>query len=306
MKPGEAIQHPWMTKAVETSQKKVEQRNFDIRKNILKYDDVMNDQRKAIFEQRIDFMTSDDVSDVIRDMRAQAVEDLVGKHIPPRAYADQWDINGLDKAVRKYFGFDLPIKDWAAEEGIADEEVKNRLIKTSEESYAEKVADIGPQLMRRLEKQVLLQTIDQNWREHLQQLDALRSVVGLRGYAQRDPLNEFKTEAFSLFANLLDELRFETTRLLFNLRLAPSAPLPEMHELPKDMQARHVNPVASRNRTADTPSGPRSRAPMASRVAAVSIDPKNPGTWGRVPRNAPCPCGSGKTFKHCHGKVTAA
>ena len=212
MKPGEAIQHPWMTKAVETSQKKVEQRNFDIRKNILKYDDVMNDQRKAIFEQRIEFMTAEDVSDVIKDMRTQAVEDLVERRIPPKAYADQWDVDGLDEDVKKYFALELPVKDWAAEEGIADEEIRERLMSEVDKAYAEKAADIGPELMRRVEKQVLLQTIDGNWREHLQQLDALRSMVGLRGYAQRDPLNEFKTEAFSLFETLLDELRFETTR----------------------------------------------------------------------------------------------
>ena len=304
MKPGEAIQHPWMTKAVETSQKKVEQRNFDIRKNILKYDDVMNDQRKAIFEQRIEFMTAEDVSDVIKDMRTQAVEDLVERRIPPKAYADQWDVDGLDEDVKKYFALELPVKDWAAEEGIADEEIRERLMGEVDRTYAEKAADIGPELMRRVEKQVLLQTIDGNWREHLQQLDALRSMVGLRGYAQRDPLNEFKTEAFSLFETLLDELRFETTRVLFNMRLAPSAP-PEAPKPPEEIQARHVDPQTGRNEMADA-SAERPNAPAASRAAAPRLDPQNPETWGRVPRNAPCPCGSGKKFKHCHGAVSAA
>jgi len=308
MKPGEAIQHPWMSKAVETSQKKVEQRNFDIRKNILKYDDVMNDQRKAIFEQRIDFMTSEDVSDVVKDMRADSVESLVERHIPPKAYADQWDVEGLDEAVKKYFALDLPIRDWAAEEGIADEEIKERLQKAADEAYAEKAADIGPELMRRIEKQLLLQTIDTNWRDHLQQLDALRSVVGLRGYAQRDPLNEFKTEAFSLFEHLLDELRFETTRTLFNMRLAPSRAAPAMPEPPKDMQARHIDPVSGRNEMADDPDAPaagRPASPMATRQATADINPNDPATWGRVQRNAPCPCGSGKKYKHCHGAVSA-
>lgn len=304
MKPGEAIQHPWMTKAVETSQKKVEQRNFDIRKNILKYDDVMNDQRKAIFEQRIDFMNAEDVSDVIKDMRTQAVEDLVERHIPPKAYADQWDVEGLDEAVKKYFALELPITDWAAEEGIADEEIRERLMDKVDKAYAEKAADIGPELMRRIEKQILLQTIDANWREHLQQLDALRSMVGLRGYAQRDPLNEFKTEAFALFETLLDDLRFETTRVLFNMRLAPSAP-PEAPRPPQDMQARHIDPVTGRNEMADGPAE-RGATPSASRTAAPQLDPQNPETWGRVPRNAPCPCGSGKKYKHCHGAVSAA
>ena len=304
MKPGEAIQHPWMTKAVETSQKKVEQRNFDIRKNILKYDDVMNDQRKAIFEQRIEFMTAEDVSDVIKDMRTQAVEDLVERRIPPKAYADQWDVDGLDEDVKKYFALELPVKDWAAEEGIADEEIRERLMSEVDKAYAEKAAEIGPELMRRVEKQVLLQTIDGNWREHLQQLDALRSMVGLRGYAQRDPLNEFKTEAFALFETLLDELRFETTRVLFNMRLAPSAP-PEAPKPPEEIQARHVDPQTGRNEMSDAVAE-RPNAPAASRAAAPTLDPQNPETWGRVPRNAPCPCGSGKKFKHCHGAASAA
>jgi len=250
LKDGEAIQHPWMTKAVETSQKKVEQRNFDIRKNILKYDDVMNDQRKAIFEQRIEFMTAANVSDVIKDMRAQCAEDLVKRHIPPKAYADQWDVAGLNEAVTKYFNLELPVTEWAAEEGIADEEILDRLSNAVDEAYAERAADIGPELMRRIEKQILLQTIDQNWREHLQQLDALRSVIGLRGYAQRDPLNEYKTEAFSLFEGLLDELRFETTRMLFNLRLAPSAPLPAPRP-PENLEVRHADPATGRNTIGD-------------------------------------------------------
>jgi len=313
LKDGEAIQHPWMTKAVETSQKKVEQRNFDIRKNILKYDDVMNDQRKAIFEQRIEFMTAANVSDVIKDMRAQCAEDLVKRHIPPKAYADQWDVEGLNEAVTKYFNLELPVAEWAAEEGIADEEILERLSNAVDEAYAERAADIGPELMRRIEKQILLQTIDQNWREHLQQLDALRSVIGLRGYAQRDPLNEYKTEAFSLFEGLLDELRFETTRMLFNLRMAPSAPIPAPRP-PEDIEMRRADPATGRNTFGDEGgagpagpgAGPGARAPLSSRVAAPAIDPKDPSTWGRVQRNAPCPCGSGKKYKHCHGKVDAS
>ncbi|WP_375548340.1 preprotein translocase subunit SecA [Oceanicaulis alexandrii] len=308
LKEGEAIQHPWMTKAVETSQKKVEQRNYDIRKNILKYDDVMNDQRKAIFEQRIEFMTAKDVSDVITDMRETTVEDLVTKHIPPRAYADQWDIDGLNEEVVKHFNLELPIKEWAAEEGIADEEMRERLMKVVDETYAEKAANIGPELMRRIEKQILLQTIDQNWRDHLQNLDALRSAVGLRGYAQRDPLNEFKTEAFALFEHLLDELRYETTRVLFHLRMAQSSPAPEAPQPPKNIQAQHIDPQTGRNEMDD--SGPRpaqsTPSPTATRVAAQSVDPNDPSTWGRVPRNAACPCGSGKKFKHCHGAIGQA
>ena len=306
MKPGEAIQHPWMSKAVETSQKKVEQRNFDIRKNILKYDDVMNDQRKAIFEQRIEFMESENVSDVVKDMRHQCAEDLVNRHIPPRAYADQWDIDGLSEEVEKHFNLQLPLKEWAAEDGIANEEILERILKAADEMYAEKAANTGPELMRRIEKQMLLQTIDHNWREHLQQLDALRSVIGLRGYAQRDPLNEYKSEAFALFEHLLDNLRFETTRILSSIRVEPAAPPPAMPRPPQNMQASRVDPATGQPVSDDgAPSAP-ARGPAASRAAAASIDPKDPSTWGRVPRNAPCPCGSGKKYKHCHGLIGAA
>ncbi|MCF8880770.1 preprotein translocase subunit SecA [Hyphobacterium sp. SN044] len=295
LKEGEAIEHPWMSKALETSQKKVEQRNFDMRKNVLKYDDVMNDQRKAIFEQRIEFMSDTDLSDVVKDMRHQAAEDLVEAHIPPKAFADQWDIEGLHEKVLNTFGLDLPIAEWAAEEGIADEEIRDRITEAADKSYAEKVAEVGPELMRRVEKYELLRTIDDNWREHLQQLDALRSVIGLRGYAQRDPLNEYKTEAFNLFEHLLESLREEFTRRIMGIRIQmqqrPQAPQP-----PRQMQAIHTDPKTGQNE-------------MASASDALGdhseIDPDNPATWGKVPRNSPCPCGSGKKYKHCHGALVA-
>ncbi|HAQ36540.1 MAG TPA: preprotein translocase subunit SecA, partial [Alphaproteobacteria bacterium] len=238
LKPGEAIEHPWMSKALETSQKKVEQRNFEIRKNVLKYDDVMNDQRKAIFEQRIEFMSETDLSEVVRDMRHQTAEDLVEAHIPPKAFADQWDVEGLKEKVANTFGLDLPIAEWAAEEGIADEEIRERITDAADKAYAEKASEVGPELMRRVEKYELLRTIDDNWREHLQQLDALRSVIGLRGYAQRDPLNEYKTEAFNLFGHLLESLREEFTRRIMAIQIQaqqrPQAPQP-----PRQMQAIH-------------------------------------------------------------------
>ena len=305
MKEGEAIQHPWMSKAVETSQKKVEQRNFDIRKNILKYDDVMNDQRKAIFEQRIEFMESENVSDVVKDMRHQCAEDLVEKHMPPRAYADQWDIDGLKAEVEKHFNLQLPLSEWAAEDGIANEEILERILKAADEAYAEKAANTGPELMRRIEKQMLLQTIDHNWREHLHQLDALRSVIGLRGYAQRDPLNEYKSEAFALFEHLLDNLRFETTRILSSIRVEPAAPPPEMPRAPQNIQASRVDPATGQAVSGDGAARVAARGPAASRAAAATINPNDPSTWGRVQRNAPCPCGSGKKYKHCHGAIGA-
>ncbi|MGP1275649.1 MAG: preprotein translocase subunit SecA, partial [Caulobacterales bacterium] len=310
MKEGEHIQHPWMSKAVETSQKKVEQRNFDIRKNILKYDDVMNDQRKAIFEQRIEFMEAENVSDVVKDMRHQCAEDLVERHIPPRAYADQWDTAGLQEEIEKHFNLQLPIVEWAKEDGIANEEILERVLKAADEAYAEKVANTGPELMRRIEKQMLLQTIDQNWREHLHQLDALRSVIGLRGYAQRDPLNEYKSEAFALFEHLLDNLRFETTRILSSIRLEPAAPPPSMPRPPQNMQAGRADPATGQpmapQPAAQGAQGAVAGATVASRAAATRLDPNDPSTWGRVQRNALCPCGSGKKYKHCHGAIAGA
>ena len=269
----------------------------------------MNDQRKAIFEQRIEFMQSENVSDVVKDMRHQCAEDLVDRHMPPRAYADQWDTEGLQEEVEKYFNLQLPIKEWAAEDGIANEEILERVLKAADEAYAEKAANTGPELMRRIEKQMLLQTIDQNWREHLHQLDALRSVIGLRGYAQRDPLNEYKSEAFALFESLLDNLRFETTR-----NLSSSADRTGCAR----RQPCRVRRKTSRPTAVDPATGPgpvsgdgapfehlRPRGPAASRTAAPRINPADPSSWGRVQRNAPCPCGSGKKYKHCHGAIGA-
>ena len=295
LKEGEAIQHPWMSKALETSQKKVEARNFDIRKNILKYDDVMNDQRKAIFEQRIEFMTDDDVSDVIFDMRQETAEETVAKHIPPRALPDQWDVEGLQNAVKENFGLELPIAEWAAEEGIADEEIVDRLKEAADKAYASKVAETGPDMMRRVEKDILLQTIDRSWREHLQRLESLRSMIGLRGYGQRDPLNEYKTEAFTLFEHLLSSLREDVTKVMMRIRIqaAPPPPAP-----PKNLQTTHVDPQTGRNEM----DGPG--APPGQPRAAMAANPGDPSTWGKVQRNAPCPCGSGKKYKHCHGAIS--
>jgi preprotein translocase subunit SecA len=299
---GEAIAHPWMNKALETSQKKVEARNFEIRKNVLKYDDVVNDQRKAIFEQRLDFMNSDDVSDVIGDMRAEAIEDVIEQHIPEKAMADQWDVQGLKTILHELLSMDLPVDEWTKEEGTANEEIQERIIGLADKAYAQIAANLTSERLRHIEKQVLLQVVDQHWREHLQNIDHLKSVVHLRSYAQRDPLNEFKTEAFSLFENLLSELRETVTKITMsyqNLRLEP-----EDIELqaPQNTIETHVEPDGS----AAPASGPTMIVePTRGRQAAAVIDPKDPATWGRVSRNAPCPCGSGHKYKHCHGKVGA-
>ncbi|MBI1366144.1 MAG: preprotein translocase subunit SecA [Alphaproteobacteria bacterium] len=308
IKPDESIEHPWFTKAVETAQKKVEQRNFDMRKNVLKFDDVINDQRKAIFEQRIEFMSSERVDDIIEDMRAQLVNDLVAERIPAKSYVEQWDVEGLIKDVEEIFGARLPIDQWAAEEGVADTEIVEKLAEETSKLAARRAAEIGPETMRRLEKIFLLHVLDTNWREHLQQLDHLRSVVWMRGHGQRDPINEFKTEAFTLFEALIDGLRRDVIRVLMHVQVkAPEPPPPS--RAPRLIET-HADPLTGENEMAlaDGPPMPRrgasaGLATMAAVRRAQGVDPANPDTWGRVPRNAPCPCGSGLKYKACHGKI---
>ena len=318
LQEGEAITHPWMNKSLEMAQKKVEARNFDIRKQILKYDDVMNDQRKVIFDQRKDIMAEDDVSDIVNDLRGQVLSDLVSRHIPEQAYAEQWDTQGLRDAVKAVFGVDQPIDQWAEEEGIANEEILERLQKAVDEKAAAKAAEIGPDTYRQIEKMVLLQTLDHLWREHLVTLEHLRQVIGFRAYGQRDPLNEYKSEAFVLFETMLSRLREATTGQLMHVELAPPGEEPpelDMPELP-EMHARHVDAttgldefneelamadaaIAARGR--GVPGTAERRAPLQTRKAAGAFNPADPATWGKVSRNAPCPCGSGKKYKHCHG-----
>jgi preprotein translocase subunit SecA len=304
LQEGEAISHPWVNKALEKAQQKVEARNFEIRKNILKFDNVLNDQRKVIFEQRLEIMSSNDVNETIHDMREETVEELVVKHIPPNAYAEHWHTQDLQDEVEKTFGLSLPILEWAKEEGIADEEILERIGGAVETRAAERAAKFGPDVMRYVEKAILLQTLDADWREHIVQLELLRQFVGLRGYGQRDPLNEYKSEALSLFESLLTRLRANTVRQLMtiNINVGEQQPV-QQRELPK-MEGHHINPLTGEDEM-DT----RSREPdltrgLRSRVAEGAIDPNDPSTWGRVGRNAPCPCGSGKKFKFCHGALT--
>jgi len=245
LKDGEAIVHPWINKALERAQQKVEARNFDIRKNILKYDDVMNDQRKVVFEQRVDFMQAETVDDEISHMRQQLIDDLVEAHIPPKAYAEQWDIDGLDEAVREIFGLELPLKDWADEEGIADEEITARLVDATGRQMAAKATDFGPDVMRQVEKSIVLQTLDQHWREHLITLEHLRQIVGLRGFGQRDPLSEFKLEAFTLFSDLLSGLRRDVVRFLAHVQLETPPPVLETPELARPNPAQGADAAPS-------------------------------------------------------------
>jgi preprotein translocase subunit SecA len=292
---GEAIVHPWMNKALETSQRRVEQRNFEIRKNLLKYDDVINDQRKAIFEQRIEFMRTADVAPIVRDMRHDVAEKLVTRHMPEKAYPEQWDIAELTVESEEIFDLKIPFATWAAEEGIAQDEIVERLVREIDHAYAQKAALLGPERLRAVEKQVLLSVVDMRWREHLSLLDHLRSVIHLRGYAQRDPLNEFKTEAFTLFGRMLLDLRTTVTRMLMRLQIGQAAdevaPRPPV---PQNVVEVHRNPLTGENEMEGDP------------TRTDGFDRHNPRTWGKVSRNAPCPCGSGKKFKHCHGDVQAA
>ena len=414
LEEGEAITHRWINKALENAQKKVEARNFDARKYVLKYDDTMNDQRKVVFEQRIDIMGADDVSETVDGMRHQVLHELVATHIPPNAYAEQWDAEGLRARVQEVFGLDVPIAEWADEEGIADQEILERLTTAVDEKFsklAEEVgtgilanyeqaksmlnfirsepelqslvemgpgdatfeqlghallnsnreeiriqgpsraeaeaqvgsigysfmreyieakglvdaidsapsktpADVGRLRMHDIEKSVLLQTLDTLWREHLVVLEHLRTVINFRAYGQRDPVNEFKSESFTLFEAMLSNLREGVTGQLMHIQMSQGGDAPpgddlEQYELPP-MQAHHVNPMTGEDEfalaeaalsSAGTLAPPRPRAePVKLRGKNGAVDPSDESTWGRVARNAPCPCGSGKKYKHCHGK----
>jgi preprotein translocase subunit SecA len=301
LEKGEAIAHPWVNKALEKAQQKVEARNFEQRKNILKYDNVLNDQRKVIFDQRREIMAADDVADEIADFREQVVEDLVSRHIPEKAYAEQWDAAGLHQEVLDIFGVDLPVIDWTKEEGIADEEVRERILKAVDARAAERAVNSGTDIMRYVEKMVLLNTLDHEWREHIVNLDHLRQYVGLRGYGQRDPLNEYKQEAFDLFEALLAKMRVDVVRQLMHLTVNP-AQQPDFGQpqLPQ-MRASHADPLTGEDEVGPLP--PDRVAVRMTRIPDGPVDPNDPGTWGKVQRNAPCPCGSGRKFKQCHGAL---
>jgi preprotein translocase subunit SecA len=302
LKEDEAIVHPWINKALEKAQQKVEARNFDIRKNILKYDNVLNDQRKVIFEQRRELMAQDSVADMINDFRHQVVDEIVAAHVPEHAYPEQWNTPGLQEAVTNVLNLDLPIVQWAKEEGIADEELKGRILKAADEAAAARAARFGPEIMRQVEKAVLMQTLDHLWREHIVTLDHLRQVIGLRGYAQRDPLVEYKAEGFQLFEELTRRLREAVTGQMMRVEVMTEPPPEPM--LP-EMVAHHIDPSTGEDEIA------LARATLApsqvrmgeAAVAAVARNPKDPSSWGRVGRNEPCPCGSGKKYKHCHGQL---
>ncbi len=306
---GEAIIHPWINKAIEKAQQKVEARNYDIRKNLVKYDDVMNDQRRVIYDQRREIMDAEIVSDTIKNMRDDVIQHIVEKHIPPKSYAEQWDIDGLQEDVINILGLqDVSVKDWAAEEGVDDDEIINRLEAAADALIAAKKASTDQLIAKpedaeegapgywesMIERNILLQVLDQEWKEHLQNLDHLRQGVGLRAYGQRDPLNEYKTEAFTLFEGMLYHIRETTSQILARIELTTQAAPMDVAPPPppvEDMQASHPDPNASGIVTGGASTG------------MDSADPNDTSTWSNVPRNAPCPCGSGKKFKHCHGEM---
>jgi preprotein translocase subunit SecA len=303
LKEGEAIIHPWINKALEKAQQKVEARNFDMRKNVLKFDNVMNDQRKVVFEQRRDMMAQESIADVIGEMRHGVVDDLVSSNVPHDAYPEAWNIAGLDEGVKAQLNLELPLADWSKEEGIADEELRERIEKAADEAYAEREQRNSPEIMRYIEKQILLQTLDHLWREHLVVLDHLRQVIGWRGMAQRDPLNEYKSEAFELFDALITRLREVTTAQL--MRVEVSVEPPPM-PAPPPMFGSHVDPATGEDEEALARINAAIAAGEFKPVAltgedAAPRDPNNPESWGRVGRNEVCPCGSGKKYKHCHG-----
>ena len=299
LEEGEAIVHPWVNKALEKAQQKVEARNFEIRKNLLKFDDVMNDQRKVIYEQRKGLMESEDVSEEVTHMRIDIIEGVVARCIPPKAYAEQWDTDLLHEEILRIVGLDLPIQDWANEEGIADEEIRERLIDAANRKMAEKAANYGPEVMRSVEKSLLLQLLDQLWKEHLLTLDHLRQGIGLRAYAQRDPLNEYKQEAFNLFEEMLDSLRERVTQVLCHVKLQMGDEDQQIFsQSAQEMHEGRTDPAFAQDEDAlrTIP-----RLPTTGRKASTNVDPNDPSTWGRVARNAACPCESGKKYKHCHG-----
>jgi len=305
LKDGEAIFHPWINKAIAKAQGKVEARNYDTRKNILKYDNVMNDQRKVVFEQRREFMAAESVRETIDEMRESTVEDIVASNIPPDAYPEQWNVAGLKEGVERWLNLDLPVEDWAKEEGIADEEIRERLHKAADEAYAARIEKNSPELMTYIEKQVLLQSLDHLWREHLVTLDHLRQVIGWRGLAQRDPLNEYKAEAFQLFDQLIVGLREQVTAQLMRVEVMFEAP-PEPSLPP--MEGHHLDPLTGQddfNVSQDfITAGYLPQPSQGADAPAGARDPNDPATWGRVGRNDPCPCGSGKKYKHCHGQLS--
>jgi preprotein translocase subunit SecA len=314
LKEGEAIVHPWINKALEKAQKKVEARNFDTRKNVLKYDDVMNNQRREVYAQRREFMRAADVAETVSEMRAEIIQAMVARRIPEKAFSEQWELQELAEDVRRVLNVDLPVAEWGREEGIDETQLRERIEQATDSMMAAKAANLGPELMRFIEKSLLLQTLDAVWKEHLYALDHLRQGIGLRAYGQRDPLNEYKSEAFALFNAMLDELKERVTGMLARVELSPERP-PEPEFQPRRQVMFELHPEPASAMAGAEPEyelemamqgGPVGAEPVRLGTGpnrADEVDPNDPATWRNTPRNAPCPCGSGKKYKHCHGRI---
>jgi len=313
LQEGEALEHPLISKMLERAQNKVESMHFEARKTLLKFDDVMNDQRKVIYEQRREIMESDSQEDLIRDMRHDTIEDMVREFIPPGTYAEQWSAGILKTEAQRLLNLDIPVDEWAKEEGIADQEILSRIMEASDNKMAEKAANYSPKLWRNVEKSVLIQILDQLWKEHLLNLDHLRQGINLRAFGQRDPLNEYKTEAFALFEILLNHLRESVTQTLSIIEIDVKEGMVDLVDPRQNEQEMHEtrqDPALANSRTAAPvkPQQPglvkrKNFAKPLPKTKRVQFNKDDPSTWGKVPRNAPCPCGSGKKFKFCHGNV---
>lgn len=320
LEEGEALEHPWISKMLERAQGKVEAMNFEMRKNLLKFDDVMNDQRKEIYEERREIMQSDNLEEMVKDMRHGVIEDMVERTIPPGSFAEQWNVDTLETEIMRLLNMTLPVKDWVKEEGIADAEIIERLITHADKKMAEKAANIGPDIWRQIEKSIILQMLDQHWKEHLLSLDHLRQGINLRAFGQKDPLNEYKTEAFAMFQSMLDNMRETITQTLcmveFNieqnekgimLQARQPRPAGEVRETRADPAMQQEQQSGMVPNTPHLPGMPKYVSGSASTKAKTfkhpQFDPDDPKTWIGTPRNAACPCGSGKKFKHCHGKL---
>jgi preprotein translocase subunit SecA len=304
LEDGEAIVSPWISKAIETAQKKVEARNYDIRKQVVEFDDVMNDQRKVVYEQRADIMDSDSIGDVVTDMRADTIASIVAVHCPPGTYPEQWDVAGLAESLDMVLGIQPPLEAWLQEEAVEVDLIQERIQGLADQAMAEKLQNIEPERWADFEKNVLLQTLDHLWKEHLGTLDALRAVIHLRSYAQKKPIDEYKQEAFLLFERLLVAIREEVTRVLMQAQVQMPEPAPPPF-LP-DFITQHLDPFSGDDDTADidpTTGGILSSLPPIN-IPRPQL-PMNEGEPVQAPssRNAPCPCGSGQKYKHCHGQI---
>jgi len=308
LKEGEAIIHPWINKALEKAQKKVEARNFDTRKNVLKYDDVMNSQRREVYAQRKEFMKAADVSETVTEMRAEVIHGMVARRIPEKAFAEQWEMPELAEDVQRLLNLDLPVREWGAEDGIDETTIRERIERAADSMMAAKAANLGPELMRFIEKSLLLQVLDAVWKEHLYALDHLRQGIGLRAYGQRDPLNEYKGEAFAMFNAMLDDLKERVTAMLARVEVQPERP-PEPVFQPQSMFELHPEPepmlagAGGPDMALEMAAAPAPVQVYAQPTRSEAVDPNDSATWRSTPRNAPCPCGSGKKYKHCHGRL---